>query len=79
MEAQLPAPGLYNIRNGQQRAQVDLGDKTLRNQYQQAYQQHINELQSQFDQLKIPLLQISTEQEPLRALQRGLGIKTGKR
>jgi len=78
MEAQLPVPGLYNISNGQQRTQVNLGDKNLRNQYQQAYQQHINELQSQFDQLKIPLLQITTEQEPLRALQRGLGIRSGK-
>ena len=74
MEAQLPVPGWYNISNGQQRTQVDLGDKALRDQYQQAYQQHINELQGQLDQLKIPLLQISTEQEPLRALQRGLGI-----
>jgi len=79
MEAELPLPGLYNISNGQQRSQVDLGDKTLRTQYQQAYQQHIDDLQSQLDQLKIPLLKISTEQEPLQALQRGLGIKAGKR
>lgn len=81
MEAQLPVPGLYNISNGQQRTQVDLGDKNLRTQYQQAYQHHINELQNQLDQLKIPLLQISTEQEPLRALQQGLGLrsKTGRR
>jgi len=83
MEAELPVPGLYNISDGQHRAQVDLGDQTLRSNYQQAYQQHIAKLQRQFDQLKIPLLQISTYDDPMRALQRGLGLgprsKVGKR
>jgi len=79
MEVELPAPSLYNISDGQQQSQVDLGNNKLRSEYQQAYQQHIDELQRQFDQLKIPLLQISTEQEPLRALQMGLGIRSGRR
>jgi len=83
MEAELPVPGWYNISDGQQRTQIDLADKALRDRYQQTYQQHLSELQQQFDQLKIPLLQISTEQDPLRALQRGLGLgprsKAGKR
>lgn len=81
MEAVLPTPGWYTISDGQQRSQVDLADKTLRNNYQHAYQQQLADLQTQFDQLKIPLLHISTEQDPLRALQLGLGLrsKSGKR
>jgi len=79
MEAQLPKPGLYNISDGQQRTQVNLGDKKLRAHYQHSYQQQLQALQQQFDQLKIPLLQINTDDDPLRALQRGLGIRAGKR
>jgi uncharacterized protein (DUF58 family) len=78
MEAELPKPGLYNISDGQHRTQVDLGDKTLRTHYQHSYQLQLQALQQQFDQLKIPLLQISTD-DPLRALQLGLGIQAGKR
>lgn len=79
MEAELPKPGLYNISDGQQRTQVDLGDKTLRTHYQHSYQQQLQALQQHFDQLKIPLLQINTDDDPLRALQLGLGIRAGKR
>jgi len=79
MEAELPKPGLYNISDGQQRTQVDLGDKTLRTRYQHSYQQQLQALQQHFDQLKIPLLQISTDDDALRALQLGLGIRAGKR
>ncbi|EGH00059.1 hypothetical protein imdm_2371 [gamma proteobacterium IMCC2047] len=79
MEAELPQPGLYNISDGKHRTQIDLGDKTLRSRYQQSYQQQLQALQQHFDQLKIPLLQISTDDNPLRALQQGLGIRTRKR
>jgi len=79
MEAELPKPGLYNISDGQQRTQVDLADKTLRTDYQHSYQQQLQALQQNFDQLKIPLLQINTDDDPLRALQLGLGIRAGKR
>ena len=77
LETELPQTGIYNVSNGQQTTTLDLFDKNIRERYQIAFKERIDLLQTQLEQMKIPLLKMATNQPPLETLQRGLGIRRG--
>lgn len=75
LEMELPPPGQYAITNGADRTQVDLVSKRLRESYRYAFRRQIEQLQNKLDQLKIPLLKLRTQDDVLRTLMTGLGIR----
>lgn len=75
MEAQLPPPGLYNLVDSQQqKAALDTHSQTLRDAHQQAFAQQQRQLAQHMLRLKVPLIRIATNDEPLAGLRQGLGL-----
>jgi uncharacterized protein (DUF58 family) len=79
LEAQLPPAGLYQVSNGQQRIALNSQGKKDRQNYQQAFQARQAYLAKYLLNLGIPLINMSTQDDPINALQKGLGIKGGLR
>ncbi len=75
LEAELPPPGLYSLSDGQQRLSLDSTTSRQREEYQQAFNLRMNNLQQQLQRLKVPLIALSTSNaDPLPALRQGLGL-----
>jgi uncharacterized protein (DUF58 family) len=75
LEAELPPPGLYSLSDGQQRLSLDSTISRQREEYQQAFNLRMNNLQQQLQRLKVPLIALSTSNaDPLPALRQGLGL-----
>jgi len=79
MERNLPPPGHYAVSDGAHHMQMNLATKAFRTLYLQRMEQHQQELERLLTQLRIPLIQLSTYEEPLSVLQLGLGIQQRKR
>lgn len=79
MEAELPPPGRYSIRQGEQTRILNSADSTNRERYRQNWLQRRDQLKQQMNRLRVPLLELSTDNaDPLPLLRQGLGIG-GKR
>lgn len=72
LEATLP-PQAITLTDGQQSRQLRI-NPMMREQYQQAFINQYHALQQHFNQLKIPLIPISTDDHLLDRLRSGLGI-----
>ena len=68
LEQQLPLAGQYTVSDGEHRRQIFTGDNKLRQHYQQQFQQKQQSLQQLFGKLGIPLIEIGTDQAPLKRL-----------
>jgi uncharacterized protein (DUF58 family) len=64
LEASLPTPVLYTITDGSRKAKINTANKQYRRLYEDAYDQYVKELRSEFARIKSPLLELSTS-EPL--------------
>ena len=64
LERSLPTPDLYTITDGTRKAKINTANKQYRRHYEDAYDQYVKELRSEFARIKSPLLEISTA-EPL--------------
>jgi len=64
LERSLPTPDLYTITDGTRKAKINTANKQYRRSYEDAYDQYVKELRSEFARIKSPLLEISTS-EPL--------------
>lgn len=65
LEQVLPSSGTLTISNGQERTQIVAGDRTLRQNYQQRYQNRFEQLNQCCRQLKIALHSFSTHEDEL--------------
>ena len=68
LEQQLPLAGQYTVSDGEHRRQIFTGDQKLRQHYQQQFQQKQQNLQQLFGKLGIPLIEVATDQAPLKRL-----------
>ena len=78
IESALPKSGRYKVSDGINELSLNTENKKLREEYQQRFAQHKNKLVKICRQHRIYLLPLSTEDDVLDSLQKGLGIRTGK-
>ncbi len=74
LESLLPAAGLYRISDGEQELQLDTRDAAMRDKYHERYLKHRNNLYTMSKKLGIFFLDISTEDDLVRTLKKGLGL-----
>lgn len=75
LEQELPPPGIYPIEDGQQHLLLNSVSTNNREQYRQAYESRLVDLQRQLLNLRIPLIQLSTaDPNPFPTLRSGLGL-----
>lgn len=75
LEAELPPPGRYRVSDGEAYLAIDSSHDAVRAEYRQRYQWRQAELQQFCRRNGIYLMAMSTADEPLSALQRGLAGK----
>lgn len=75
LEAELPPPGYYRVGDGERLLSVMTSDKQLRERYRQQFQNQQTTLQQLCKQHGMAWLPLVTADDPLRALQRGLGVR----
>lgn len=73
LEAELPPAGRYRVSDGRRFLSLDSADTALRERYRQRHAAHLDGLQQLCRRQRITLLPLPTGEEPLAALQRGLG------
>lgn len=74
MEAELPPAGLYNLTDGTNKLMLDTHSQQARQQHRQLFAQQQQQLAQHMSRLKVPLISLSTNDEPLSKLRQGLGI-----
>jgi len=74
LEEQLPPAGIYKISNGDTELNLNTYNKQQRNEYQQRYLAQQKELQNQCRKLSMHFISISTQDDYLAELQKGLGL-----
>lgn len=75
MEQELPPPGQYRVSDGGNFMTLATANKHLREQYRARFIQQQETLQQLCRRHKMTLLPLGTADEPLPALQRGLGVR----
>ncbi len=75
LEAELPPPGRYRISDGAGELVMETAGRDQRTQYQLRFAQRQEQLRQLCQRHRINLLQLGTADAPLRALQRGLGVR----
>lgn len=78
VEAELPPTGSYKVSDGINDLQLNTGDKRLRQEYRQRFEQRQARLAKLCRQHRMFLLPVSTAEDVLTALQQGLGIPASK-
>ncbi len=73
LEQTLPPAGIYRVSNGEQSLDLNTYNTAQRQAYQQRYLQHQDALRNQCRKLGAHWLHLSTQDDPLRVLQQGLG------
>lgn len=75
MEQELPPPGQYRLSDGENFMTMATENQHLRERYRSRFAQRQEELQQLCRRHKMTLLPLGTADEPLRALQQGLGVR----
>ena len=83
LEQTLPAPGLYSITDGKQRARINTFSRKHREAYEAQFRQGYQFIQAEFQRLRAPLLALQTglpmmDGLALRATQTGRAAQPGK-
>jgi len=73
IERELPPPGQYRLSDGKNFMTLASGNQRLRERYQSHFVERRHVLQQLCSRYRMSLLPLSTDDEPLRALQQGLG------
>lgn len=63
LESDLPQPDIYTVTNGNQRVEINTAIKSNRVQYHHDFENHIEQIRTQFSKLKSPLFEFSTADE----------------
>ncbi len=69
LEEELPREGIYAVTDGREKAQLDTGNRGLRQRFARTRAQQQQQLRQDLQRLGIPLLSASTEQSPFSLLQ----------
>jgi uncharacterized protein (DUF58 family) len=75
LEAELPPPGRYRVGDGHRFLTIDTGDRRYRERYRRGFAARREQLEQLCRGHRITLLPLSTGDEPLPILQRGLGVR----
>jgi uncharacterized protein (DUF58 family) len=68
LEAELPQAGYYAVTDGEHHSQLDTGISGIAASYAAEYQKHQALISRRLRELRIPLLAISTDEDPLKRL-----------
>lgn len=79
VETILPTSGNYRVSDGVNEISLNTANKQFRDSYHQRFLQHEEELRKLCQQQRMHLVSISTQDDILQSLQRGLGIRTSKK
>ncbi|MFP6807908.1 MAG: DUF58 domain-containing protein [Pseudomonadales bacterium] len=60
LEQSLPAPDLYTITDGTNKAKINTANKQYRGIYEKAFDDYADQLRSEFARIKSPLIEVST-------------------
>jgi uncharacterized protein (DUF58 family) len=74
LDAELPPPGTYRVGDGMKFLSLTTADKQLRERYRQRHAAQQATLQQLCSRHRMTWLPLLTADDPLRALQRGLGV-----
>lgn len=74
IEAELPASGSYKLTDGKNELQIQTSSRKTRDAYHQRYLSHRQQLEKFCRQHRIHLVNISTEDDVLETLKKGLGV-----
>ncbi len=77
LESQLPPAGIYKISDGEHELNLNTYSKLQRQQYHQRYEKQQAQLQNRSRKLGMRYISISTADDYLKALQKGLGLVSG--
>ncbi|MCK5002308.1 MAG: DUF58 domain-containing protein [Gammaproteobacteria bacterium] len=77
-EATLPASGQYKVSDGVNDVSLNTTNKKLRSVYQSRFSEHQQKLIKLCQQHRIHWIPVSTEDDVMESLQKGLGIHDGK-
>lgn len=75
LERELPKAGRYVVADQSGRSALETGSAQLRERYQREFQAHQAELKQQYRGLRIPIINLSTEDSPLPVLQRYFPVR----
>ncbi|MCW9025184.1 MAG: DUF58 domain-containing protein [Gammaproteobacteria bacterium] len=74
LESILPPAGLYRVSNGNNEVKLDTSNSHFRQEYQQRFEQHQEQLKQLCIKLGVYFLNISTHDDVHEVLRRGLGL-----
>jgi uncharacterized protein (DUF58 family) len=69
LERELPPAGRYVVTDGTSRTDLQTGNRAIRQAFSQRFEEGLQQLQSQYGKLGIPVIEASTELSPLALLQ----------
>ena len=75
-ERRLPEPGYYRITDGNSSIDIDTSSRSVRAQYSERYEQHMQALQRLCNELGLFLIDIATNADMLTELKTGLGLQS---
>ena len=75
-ERRLPEPGYYRITDGNSSIDIDTSSRSVRAQYSERYEQHLQALQRLCNELGLFLIDIATNADMLTELKTGLGLQS---
>lgn len=70
LERELPVAGRYAVSDGTGKSILETGSPVLAERYQQEFDQEVEELRRDYQNLRVPLIPMSTSEAPLPVLQR---------
>lgn len=79
LEAQLPPPGSYPLTDGQQRIQLESFSAQQRDDHQQKFDQHKEQLTRSLLKQGIPLINLSAKDDVIKELRTGFGLMPKQR
>jgi len=79
LEAQLPPPGSYPVTDGQQRIQLESFSAQQREDHQQKFDQHKEQLTRSLLKQGIPLINLSAKDDVIKELRTGFGLMPKQR
>jgi uncharacterized protein (DUF58 family) len=79
LEKQLPPPGQYTVTDGSQRSLIHTGGSQTQRRYAQQFEHKLQSLHQQLGKLGIPLIEVATDQAPLKLLLQYYGTSSRKK
>ncbi len=78
LERELPPPGRYRLVSGDGELAIDTRSPAARRDYAQAFEERLSALEAFCQRYGVHLMPLSTEDDPVRALQTALGRRVGR-